>query len=92
MVNLQGLSETGPGYCIYYIRASQNCTPLQLLPRVSKDGDQQQIPMTLGTTNKMAPETPDLAGSPTWWWKSAKLTSAKLRGDFKVSTPCTITV
>ena len=40
--------------------------PLQLLPQWSRGGPQQAIPMTLGTTNKIQPATPDFAGSPTY--------------------------
>ena len=44
----------------------QNCTPRTLFPVESSGGDQTIIPHTLGTTIKMAPDTPDLAGKPTW--------------------------
>lgn len=44
----------------------QNCIPLTLLPCWSKGGDQTIIPHTFGTTIKIAPLTPDLAGNPTW--------------------------
>lgn len=40
--------------------------PRTLFPSLSKGGDQHIIPMTLGTTSRTAPETPDLAGRPTW--------------------------
>lgn len=43
----------------------QNCIPLTLLPSGSSGGDQIIIPHTLGTTIKIAPLTPDLAGKPT---------------------------
>lgn len=40
--------------------------PRTLFPRRSSGGDQHIIPITLGTTSRTAPETPDLAGRPTW--------------------------
>ena len=45
---------------------SQNCTPLQLLPIESRGGLKQHIPITFGTTKRMAPATPDFAGNPTY--------------------------
>lgn len=44
----------------------QNCTPRQEFPFESSAGDQRHIPSVFGTTNKMHPETPDFAGSPTY--------------------------
>lgn len=40
--------------------------PLTLFPNLSKGGDHRQIPATLGITSRMMPDTPDLAGSPTY--------------------------
>ena len=40
--------------------------PRTLLPMVSMQGDQTQRPSRLGTTSKTTPDTPDLAGSPTY--------------------------
>ena len=45
---------------------SQNSTPLLLFPHLSRGGDQVKIPITLGTTKRIPPATPDLAGRPTW--------------------------
>lgn len=44
----------------------QKWMPRTLFPSRSKGGDQHITPMTLGTTSRTAPETPDLAGKPTW--------------------------
>lgn len=52
--------------CSKRFLTSQNCIPLALFPTLSSGGDQHITPMTLGTTSSMAPDTPDLAGSPTW--------------------------
>ena len=43
----------------------QNWMPLTLFPSLSSGGDQHMMPITLGTTNRMPPATPDLAGRPT---------------------------
>ena len=43
----------------------QNWMPRSELPRVSRGGDQSATHITLGTTSRMAPDTPDLAGRPT---------------------------
>ena len=43
----------------------QNWTPLQEFPLMSRFGDHKQIPIVLGTTKRMHPDTPDFAGSPT---------------------------
>ena len=43
----------------------QNWMPRSELPRVSRGGDQSATHITLGTTRRMAPDTPDLAGRPT---------------------------
>lgn len=40
--------------------------PLQLLPHISSGGDHKQMPIIFGTTNRTVPDTPDLAGSPTY--------------------------
>jgi len=44
---------------------SQNCRPLQLFPMGSRGGDHAKIPITLGMTSRIPPQTPDFAGSPT---------------------------
>ncbi len=44
----------------------QNWIPRTLLPSLSRGGDQHTMPITLGTTSRMPPETPDLAGRPTY--------------------------
>lgn len=44
----------------------QNWMPLPLLPSLSSGGDQHMMPITLGTTSRIPPATPDLAGRPTW--------------------------
>ena len=44
----------------------QNWTPRQEFPLVSRGGDQRQMPMVLGITRRTHPDTPDLAGSPTY--------------------------
>lgn len=44
----------------------QNWMPLTLLPSLSSGGDQHMMPITLGTTSRIPPATPDLAGRPTW--------------------------
>ena len=44
----------------------QKRIPLTLLPSLSSGGDQHMTPITLGTTSRMPPDTPDLAGRPTW--------------------------
>lgn len=49
----------------------QNWIPLTLLPSLSSGGDQHMMPITLGTTNRMPPATPDLAGRPTLKRQSA---------------------
>ena len=43
----------------------QKLTPRTEFPSESKGGLQTAIPSTFGTTIKMAPQTPDLAGNPT---------------------------
>ena len=48
------------------ILTSQNCRLLTEFPMWSRGGDHSAIPMTLGTTSSTQPDTPDLAGSPTW--------------------------
>ena len=40
--------------------------PLTLLPSASRGGDQMAMPHTLGMTSRIRPETPDLAGRPTY--------------------------
>jgi len=45
---------------------SQNCRPLQLFPMGSRGGDHAKIPITLGMTSRIPPQTPDFAGSPTY--------------------------
>lgn len=45
---------------------SENWIPLTLLPYSSSGGDHIQMPQMLGTTSKTIPDTPDLAGSPTY--------------------------
>lgn len=50
------------------LRAShtvQNWIPLTELPSLSSGGDQHTMPITLGTTSRIPPDTPDLAGRPT---------------------------
>lgn len=44
----------------------QNWIPLPLLPSLSRGGDQHMMPITLGTTSRIPPATPDFAGRPTW--------------------------
>lgn len=58
----------------------QNWIPLTEFPSLSRGGDQHMIPITLGTTNRIPPDTPDLAGRPTCSKErimSKKNTSAK---------------
>lgn len=43
----------------------QNWMPLTLLPSLSSGGDQHMMPITFGTTSRIPPATPDLAGRPT---------------------------
>ena len=59
----------------------QNCIPLTLLPRRSSGGDHTMMPQTLGTTIRMAPLTPDLAGKPTCGYR-------KLSEGLKLSDIC----
>ena len=40
--------------------------PLTLFPHLSSGGDQIHMPQTLGMTSRITPDTPDLAGSPTY--------------------------
>lgn len=47
-------------------RTVQNWIPLTEFPSLSSGGDQHIIPITLGTTNRIPPDTPDLAGRPTY--------------------------
>lgn len=54
--------------------------PLTLLPNLSSGGDQHMMPITLGTTSRMPPATPDLAGSPTWKREKADQSSV-IRGS-----------
>lgn len=49
-----------------FVLASQKCIPRTLFPTLSSGGDQHITPMMLGTTSSIAPDTPDLAGKPTW--------------------------
>ncbi len=42
-----------------------NWTPLQVLPRLSRGGDHNPMPITFGTTSTRAPDTPLFAGRPT---------------------------
>lgn len=51
------------GYCEVTV---QNWMPLTLLPNLSSGGDQHMMPITLGTTSRIPPATPDFAGRPTW--------------------------
>lgn len=44
----------------------QNCTARTLFPTRLIGGDQHITPMIFGTTKSTAPDTPDLAGRPTW--------------------------
>lgn len=53
---------------VFILRASrtvQNWIPLTELPSLSSGGDQHMMPITLGTTSRIPPDTPDLAGRPT---------------------------
>ena len=43
----------------------QNCCPLTELPIWSSGGDQRATHITLGTTRRIGPLTPDFAGRPT---------------------------
>lgn len=52
--------------------------PRTLLPSRSKGGDQHIIPIMLGTTSRIAPEMPDLAGKPTWTGGANKTSKSKL--------------
>lgn len=52
--------------CYRMLHTVQNCIPLTELPSLSSGGDQHIIPITLGTTSKIPPATPDLAGRPTY--------------------------
>lgn len=51
---------------LYRFSTVQNWIPRTLLPSLSRGGDQHIMPITLGTTSRMPPETPDLAGRPTY--------------------------
>lgn len=55
----------------------QNWIPLTLFPSLSRGGDQHMMPITLGTTSRIPPATPDLAGRPTW----SRATPQRYRGD-----------
>lgn len=48
-----------------FLPTVQNCIPLTEFPSLSSGGAQHIIPITLGTTNRIPPDTPDLAGRPT---------------------------
>jgi len=50
---------------IYSTRALATAIPRTEFPTLSSLGDQTDIPPKLGTTIKMQPPTPDLAGTPT---------------------------
>lgn len=52
--------------------------PRTLFPSRSKGGDQHIIPIMLGTTRRIAPEIPDLAGKPTWTVGANKTSKTKL--------------
>lgn len=54
----------------------QKWIPLTLLPILSKGDDQHIKPMTLGTTRRIPPATPDFAGRPTYRIMRELLTSA----------------
>ena len=45
---------------------------------MSNGGDQRQIPMTFGTTSKMHPLIPDLAGTPTFCVKHHSILAIKI--------------
>lgn len=49
-----------------YTLTSQKATPLTLLPKRSISGPYKHNPKMSGTTTIMAPDTPDLAGRPTY--------------------------
>lgn len=53
-------------FCETKLHTLQKATPLCVLPILSRGGDHRQIPIKLGTTTIIAPDTPDLAGKPTW--------------------------
>ena len=55
----------------------QKCIPRTLFPTLSRGGDQHITPMTLGITSSMAPDTPDLAGTPTWEMTGVALVSGQ---------------
>ena len=53
--------------CVYiHICTLQKCNPLTLFPFLLTGGLNKHNPIIFGITNKITPETPDLAGSPTW--------------------------
>lgn len=52
--------------------------PRTLFPSRSKGGDQHIIPIMLGTTRRIAPEMPDLAGKPTWAGGAKKTSKTQL--------------
>ena len=68
----------------------QNWMPRTLLPSLSSGGDQHMMPITLGTTSRIPPATPDLAGSPTWKTQKANqysiITSLLENGAAKAGT------
>lgn len=50
----------------------QNSMPRTELPDWSSGGDHKAIPITLGITSNRPPQTPDLAGRPTFFQKIEK--------------------
>ena len=69
------LRSTEGQEALYVLLTLQNWMPLTELPYMSSGGDQRQMPITFGTTSIIPPETPDLAGRPTW------RTERELRSD-----------
>lgn len=59
--------------------------PLTLLPSLSRGGDQHMMPITFGTTRRIPPATPDLAGSPTWNRGTVKLRRSHQRAAVELS-------
>jgi len=52
--------------CVCICLTLQKCRPLTLFPLLLTGGLKRHNPITFGTTSRITPETPDLAGRPTW--------------------------
>lgn len=65
LFSLQAAAQSDILLGLQTLHTVQNCIPLTELPSLSSGGDQHITPITLGTTSRIPPATPDLAGRPT---------------------------